>query len=175
MFELFTEPARTAIMEATAEATDRADTCVGSEHLLVGLLREGNGPAAAALAEHSVTLDTVRAAIDELVGPPATVAPQEALASIGIDLGQVQALLAEAFGPEALAPPPTPFDASARECLEAAVAEARAMQQPNVGTEHELLGLLQVTDGLAAKILQRLGVDLVALGEQVRGRAASEA
>jgi ATP-dependent Clp protease ATP-binding subunit ClpC len=55
------------------------------------------------------------------------------------------------------------------------VAEARAMQQPNVGTEHELLGLLQVTDGLAAKILQRLGVDLVALGEQVRGRAASEA
>jgi ATP-dependent Clp protease ATP-binding subunit ClpA len=175
MFELFTEAARTAVMEAQAEATERADTYLGTEHLLVGLLREGNDTAAVVLAERSVTLDDVRAAIDDLVGPRTTVPPQEALASIGIDLGQVQARLAATFGPEALAPPPTPFDASARECLQAAVDEASAMHQPYVGTEHELLGLLQVTDGLGAKILQRLGVDLVVLSEQVRGRAASEA
>jgi ATP-dependent Clp protease ATP-binding subunit ClpA len=175
MFELFTEPARTVVMEATAEATDRADTYLGSEHLLVGLLREGTGLAAVVLAEQSVTLDAVRAAIDDLVGPPATVPPQEALASIGIDLGQVQARLEATFGPEALAPPPTPFDASAKQALEAAVAEADALRRRQVDTEHELLGLLQVTDGLAAKILDRLGVDLAALSEQVRGRAAREA
>ncbi len=175
MFELFTEPARTAVMQATAEATDRADTYLGSEHLLVGLLREGTGLAAVVLAEQSVTLDAVRAAIDDLVGPRATVPPQEALASIGIDLGQVQARLEATFGPEALAPPPTPFDASARQALEVAVAEADALRRRHVDTEHELLGLLQVTDGLAAKILDRLGVDLAALSEQVRGRAMREA
>ena len=175
IFELFTAPAKTSIIEAQAEAQDRADTYVGSEHLLAGLLREGTGLAAVLLAEHSVTLDAVRAAIDGLVGPrPAPVPAQQALASIGIDLGQVQARLEATFGPDALAPPPTPFDSSAKECLMAAVAEAGAMHQRYVDTEHELLGLLQVTDGLAAKILQQLGVDGAALGGQVRGRAAPE-
>jgi ATP-dependent Clp protease ATP-binding subunit ClpA len=175
MFEIFTQLARTAILEAQAEARVRHDPYVGCEHLLVGLLREGTGLAATILVGRSITLDAVRAAVDELLGPaPTTVPPDEALASIGIDLGQVRARLEATFGPDALAEQPVPFDPAVKEALQAAVAEAGLLHQRHVGTEHELLGLLQVTEGAAAKILQQLAVDLVDLSIEVRGRAAPE-
>src|SRR5680860_1177060 len=94
MFDIFTERARTVILEAQAEATDRGDNYIGCEHLLVGLLREGTGLAAVVLAERSVTVDAARGAIDELVGPrPMAVPPDKALATIGIDLDQVLSLI----------------------------------------------------------------------------------
>jgi ATP-dependent Clp protease ATP-binding subunit ClpA len=175
MFEIFTEQARTVIVEAQAEATGKGDNYLGGEHLLVGLLREGTGLAAVILAERSVTVDAARAALDQLVGPPLTAVPQDqALATIGIDLGQVRARLEATFGPGALADPPPPFTPHAKESLELAVVESSRLHQRYVGTEHELLGLAQVTEGLAAKVLEQLGVDLAALVEEVRGRAAPE-
>jgi len=175
MFEMFTQPARAAILEAQAEARGRHDPHLGCEHLLVGLLRAGTGLASAILVERSITLDAVRAAVDELLGPAPTPVPvDEALASIGIDLGQVRARLEATFGPDALAEQPVPFDPAVKEALQAAVTEARLLHQRYVGTEHELLGLLQVTEGAAAKILQQLGVDLADLSIEVRRRAAPE-
>ena len=172
MFEHFTEPARTAIMEAQAEAIDRGDAHLGTEHLLIGLLREGTGLGAIVLAEHAVGLDAARDALDALVGPsPASVPADAALATIGIDLDQVQARLEESFGSEALTPPPTPYDDDAKQSLELAVAEAAASDPLRIGTGHELLGLLQVTEGLAMKILESFGVDLTALADEVRRSA----
>jgi ATP-dependent Clp protease ATP-binding subunit ClpA len=175
MFEIFTERARTVILEAQAEATEKGDNFIGCEHLLVGLLREGTGLAAVILAERSVTVDAARAAIDQLVGPrPTPVPPDQALATIGIDLGQVRARLEATFGPGALADPPPPYTPLAKESLELALVESSRLHQRYVGTEHELLGLAQVTEGLAAKVLEQLGVDLAALVEDLRGRAAPE-
>jgi ATP-dependent Clp protease ATP-binding subunit ClpA len=174
MFDIFTEPTRTVILEAQAEATEREDNFIGCEHLLVGLLREGEGLGAVVLAERSVTVDAVRAAIDERVGPrPTAVPPEKALATIGIDLGQVRARLEASFGPDALTAPPPPFNPRAKEALMLAVDESGRLHQQHVGTEHELLGLVQVTEGVAAQILEQLGVDLAALIEEVRGRAAT--
>src|SRR5680860_451446 len=175
MFDIFTERARTVILEAQAEATDRGDNYIGCEHLLVGLLREGTGLAAVVLAERSVTVDAARGAIDELVGPrPMAVPPDKALATMGVDLDRVRARLQATFGSGALADPTPPYNSSAREALELAVAESGRLRQRHVGTGHELLGLARVTEGLAAKILEQLGVDLTALIEEVRGRAAPE-
>ena len=175
MFESFTEQARNVILEGQAEVLERGDHEYGCEHLLAGLLREGNGLAAAVLAERSVTLEGARAAIEGLTGPrPASVPPDQALATIGIDLGQVQARLEATFGAEALADPPPPYTPLAKEALELAVAEADRLHQGRVGTGHELLGLAQVTEGLAARALERLGVDLPVLVEELRDRAARE-
>ena len=174
MFDIFTEEARTAILEAQAEAVEQDDGQLGCEHLLVGLLREGTGLAAVVLAERSVTLDGVRTAIDQLVGPrPAAVPPDQALATIGIDLGQVRSRLQATFGPEAMADHPPPYTPLAKEALQGAVAEASQLGQAQVGTGHELLGLAQVTEGLAAKVLEHLGVDLAALVEELRRRATA--
>jgi ATP-dependent Clp protease ATP-binding subunit ClpA len=172
MFEIFTEQARNAVLEAQAETLERGDQQLGCEHLLLGLLREGGGLAAVVLAERSITVEATRGAIDRLIGPgPSDVPPDQALATIGIDLGQVRARLEATFGPDALAAPPPPFTPLAKEALQLAVAEASRLGQDRVGTEHELLGLAQVTEGLAAKALEHLGVDLPALVEDLRGRA----
>ena len=115
----------------------------------------------------------MRTAIDQLVGPrPAAVPPDQALATIGIDLGQVRSRLEATFGPDAMADHPPPYTPLAREALQGAVAEASQLGQAHVGTEHELLGLAQVTEGLAAKVLEHLGVD-PALVEELRERAAA--
>lgn len=175
MFEIFTERARKVALEAQAEATERGDDHIGCAHLLVGMLREGTGLAAAVLAERAVTLDAVRTAVDELVGPRhTTIAEDEALAAIGIDLGQVRARLEATFGAGAMITPPPPFDAGARDALERALYESGRLHQRYVGTEHELLGLAQVEDGTATKILEHLGVDVTDLVEDLRGRAAPD-
>jgi ATP-dependent Clp protease ATP-binding subunit ClpA len=164
MFDLFTDPARTALLEAQAEATARSDTALGADLLLVGLLREG-GLAAGILAEHGVTLEGARAAVDELFGPPPAVEPGAALASIGIDLDRVNARLTERFGDAATAPAPTPFDAEARDALMAAVEEAGGR---DIGPEHVLAGILRPGDGRAAKLLRHLDADTGALATRVR-------
>jgi ATP-dependent Clp protease ATP-binding subunit ClpA len=172
MFDIFTEEARTVILEAQAEAIEQDDGQLGCEHLLAGLLREGTGLAALVLAERSVTLEGVRAAVDQLVGPrPAAVPPDQALATIGIDLGQVRSRLEATFGPGAMADHPPPYTPLAKEALQLAVAEASRLGQEHVGTGHELLGLAQVTEGLAAKVLEHLEVDLAVLVGELRQRA----
>jgi ATP-dependent Clp protease ATP-binding subunit ClpA len=165
MFELFTDEARTALVEAQAEAHERSDTALGCEHVLLGLLRQGTGLAARILAEFAVTTDAARAAVDELYGPPPAVPPGEALAAIGIDLERVNARLTETFGAAATAPAPTPYDAEARDALAAALDEAGGR---DVGTEHVLAGVLGRSDGRAVKLLEHLGVDVAALATRVR-------
>jgi ATP-dependent Clp protease ATP-binding subunit ClpA len=168
MFEQFTDGARSAVMQAQAEATARSDDRLGGEHLLLGLLGEGTGVAADLLAEAGVTTDGARRAVEELYGPPPAVTPADALAAIGIDLDRVDAKLTESFGPAATAPKPTPFDDAAKAALMAAVTAAEGRP---IGTEHVLLGLLGETDGRATKLLEHLGVDAAALTERTRGRA----
>jgi ATP-dependent Clp protease ATP-binding subunit ClpA len=179
MFAVFTEPARAAIMAAQTEAHERADDHLGCEHLLLGLLR-GTGRAAAALAQRGVTVEAVRAALDQLVGPPSTVTADSALATLGIDPGKVRAGLESAFGPDALNPPPTPFDAEAKEALQSAVAEAARLPRSGPGIdlssaaqvdpEHVLLGVLDSAENLGTVILRHLGVDCIVLVEELRGR-----
>ena len=166
MFDIFTEPARAAIVAGQAEAHERADAHFGCEHLLLGLLREGTGRAVDALTARAVTLGAVRTALDDLVGPPPAGGP-DALATLG--LGQVRTRLEESFGPDAMAPPPTPFDAGAKEALQSAVAEAGRLGAATIDTEHELLGLLETPEGLAVEILRHLGVDTAALAAELRG------
>jgi ATP-dependent Clp protease ATP-binding subunit ClpC len=101
------------------------------------------------------------------------VPPDQALATIGIDLGQVRSRLEATFGPGALADHPPPYTPMAKAALQLAVAEAGRLGQDHVGTGHELLGLAQVTEGLAAKVLEHLGTDLAALVEELRERAAA--
>jgi len=173
MFDRFTDEARAVVLEAQAEAVARGDRHLGCEHLLLGLLREGGGATAGALARRAVTLEGARAALDELVPPPAEVSTEEALATIGIDLGRVRARLEATFGPDAMAAPPPPYDDGAKRALIAAVAEA-GPEPARVGTGHELLGLLQVPDGLAVGILAHLGVDVVALEGELRRSGRSE-
>ena len=109
-----------------------------------------------------VTLEAGRRAVEELYGPPPTVAPGEALAAIGIDLDRVNARLTESFGEAATAPKPTPFDDAAKAALVAAVTAAG---DGSIGTEHVLLGLLGDGDGRAVELLRHLGVDVAALAE----------
>lgn len=177
MFEMFTTRARKAILEAEAESAERGDSYIGTEHILIGLLREGTGLAAVVLGERSVTLEAVRTKFEELAGPPPdTVAPRDALASIGIDLDQVRARLEESFGPGALIDPSSrpPFTPKAKAALERAVTEASGLRHRYVGTEHELLGVISDRDGLAAKLLGELGADLDVLADDVRNRAAPD-
>jgi ATP-dependent Clp protease ATP-binding subunit ClpA len=172
MFDIFTEQARTVIVEAQAEAQERQDATIATEHLLLGLLREGTGLAGTVLTERAVTLDGARTALDALIGPrPPTDAADAALATIGIDLAQVQQKLVTTFGDDALAPPPTPFDEGAKEALQAALTSAEQLAQDHVGTEHELLGILAAGDGHAPAMLEHLGLDLTALADELRTRA----
>jgi ATP-dependent Clp protease ATP-binding subunit ClpA len=168
MFEHFTDGARSAVMQAQAEALARSDEHLGGEHLLLGLLADGTGVAADLLAEAAVTADGARRAVEELYGPPPAVTPADALAAIGIDLDRVDAKLTESFGPAATEPKPTPFDEAAKEALMAAVAAADGRP---IGTEHVLLGLLGEGEGRATKVLEHLAVDVPALTERTRGWA----
>ena len=105
---------------------------VGTEHILLGLIREGEGVAAAVLTNLSVDLDQVPERIEESVRRgKATVA-----------LGEL------------------PYTSRAKKVLEFAIAEARELNHPYVGTEHLLLGLLREEKGIAAEVLHQLGVTL---------------
>ena len=174
MFDLFTDAARTALMEGQSEAIERGDEQMGTEHLLLGLLRGGTGRAAAVLGEHGVTLGATRAALDELVGPPPSSADAaSALATIGVDLDEVQGQLTETFGEAASAPVPVPYDDAAKAAIEAGVAAA-GENPTSVDTGHELLGILAVADGTAAEVIAHLGVDPAVLADAVLACATTE-
>lgn len=174
MFDLFTDAARTALVEGQAEAIDRADARMGTEHLLLGLLRGGTGRAVAVLDAHGLTLDAARSAVDDLVGPPPSSADASgALATIGIDLDKVQDQLTGTFGEAASAPVPVPYDDTAKAAIEAAVAAA-GDAPTTVDTGHELLGILAVTDGVAATAITQLGIDRASLAHALRADVTTE-
>jgi excisionase family DNA binding protein len=134
-FDRFTKRARRVLTLAQEEAQRFQHTYIGTEHLLLGLIREGEGVAGQVLSNLGVEVEQVRQAVEAIIGRGGRVV----LGEVGL----------------------TP---RAKKVIEMAVDEARRMQHRFVGTEHLLLGLLREGEGIAAGVLESLGLQL----EQVR-------
>lgn len=132
MFDKFTDRARKIIALAQKEAERFHHDYIGTEHLLLGLVKEGSGVAVTALNNLSVDVDKVRREVEKLV----TVSVKD--------------------GPSG----PLPFTPQAKRVLELAAEEARALGHPYIGTEHILLGLLSEKDSVAAQVLINLDLKL---------------
>ena len=141
MFERFTERSRKVVVLAQEESGRLRHDYVGTEHLLLGLLREGDGVAARALAATGVILVGAREQVESIVG----YGEREAG-------GQV------------------PFTQRSKAALEASLKEAMGMGHNHIGTEHLLLGLLREPEGVAARTLSNLGADPEAVRREVVGR-----
>ena len=136
MFERFTDKARLVIVQAQEEARTLKHHSIGTEHILLGLLGCG-GVAPKALESLGISLDTVRQEVEEIIGQ-----------------GQYESSGRIPFKPEA------------KKVLELSLAESQALGHHYIGTEHVLLGLIREGDGVAARVLVRLGADL----DRVRGQ-----
>ncbi len=132
MFDKFTDRARKIIALAQKEAERFHHDYIGTEHLLLGLVKEGSGVAVTALNNLSVDVEKVRREVEKLV----VVADKEAPSG------------------------PLPFTPQAKRVLELASEEARALGHPYIGTEHILLGLLSEQDSVAAQVLINLDLKL---------------
>ncbi len=132
MFNRFTERARKVIILAKEEARRLKHDYIATEHLLLGILKEGEGVAAAVLHRMDLNFEKVRREIEKLVEP-------------GVDIGKSGDI---------------PFTPRAKKALELAGEEARAMGHNYIGTEHLLLGLLREGEGIAAQVLQGFGLDI---------------
>jgi type II secretory ATPase GspE/PulE/Tfp pilus assembly ATPase PilB-like protein len=145
MYEHFTQRSRKVMTEAKQEARRMHHNCIGTEHILLGIVREG-GIAATLLQE------------------------------IGVDLGKIPAeveAVVKSRKPEILEGDlsPTP---QAKKVIEYALAEARKLKCDYVGTEHLLLGLIQVRDGAAAQVLQKRGQNLDCMQTEVYEKISHE-
>jgi len=132
MFNRFTERARKVIVLAKEEARRFNHDYIGTEHLLLGLIREGEGVAAAVLQKMGLGLESIRLEVEKLVQPgPAT---------------QMQG--------------DVPFTPRSKKALELSAEEARSLGHNYIGTEHLLLGLIREGEGVASQVLVNLGLDL---------------
>ena len=138
MFERFTDRARRVLVLAQEEARFLKHNFIGTEHLLLGLVREGDGVAAKALRELGIGLDDVRQRVKETIGP--------------------------AGSPTTASPPFTP---RSKKVLELSLREALQLQHNYIGTEHILLGLVREGEGVAAQVLVSLGADLSRVRQKV--------
>jgi len=129
----FTERVRKVLAMAREEAARLHHEYVGTEHILLGLIREGEGVAAAVLQNLNVDLDEIQQKIEETVK---------------------KGKAAQATGPD------LPYTSRAKKVLELAMGEARELNHSYVGTEHLLLGLLREEKGIAAQVLTEAGVTL---------------
>lgn len=139
MFNRFTERAKKVIFLAREEARKLDHDYLGTEHILLGLIREGEGIGAAALQNLAIDLAQVRVEVEKAVGKGGG----------ALFLGQI------------------PFTPRAKKVLELAVTEARNLRHNYIGTEHLLLGLIREGEGVAAQILTNLGADLGKVREEV--------
>jgi ATP-dependent Clp protease ATP-binding subunit ClpA len=150
MFEKFTDRARRVIVLAQEEARMLDHNYIGTEHLLLGLIHEGQGVAARALESLGVSLDAVRQNVEEIIGRG-----QEAPS------GHI------------------PFTPRAKKVLELSLRESQMLGHDYIGTEHILLGLIREGEGVAAQVLVMLGADLNRVRQQVLqllgGRTPGEA
>jgi ATP-dependent Clp protease ATP-binding subunit ClpA len=138
MFERFTNRARRVVVLAQEEARMLNHNYVGTEHLLLGLIHEGEGVAAKALESMGIRLEVVRQQVEETIGHG-----QDAPS------GHI------------------PFTPRAKKVLELGLREAKQLGHRYVGTEHILLGLIREGDGVAAQVLVKLGADLNRVRQQV--------
>ncbi|MGB7963706.1 MAG: ATP-dependent Clp protease ATP-binding subunit [Propionicimonas sp.] len=131
MFDRFTDRARRVIVLAQDEARMLNHNYIGTEHLLLGLIHEGEGVAAKALESMGISLEAVREQVEEIIGQG-----QQA------PTGHI------------------PFTPRAKKVLEYSMREALQINHPYIGTEHILLGLIREGEGVAAQVLIKLGADL---------------
>jgi len=132
MFNRFTERARKIILLAKEEAKRFNHDYIGTEHLLLGLVREGEGVAAAVLASLGLSPDKIRLETEKLVRP----------------------------GPATIVSGDIPFTPKAKKVIELSMEEARELGHNYIGTEHLLLGLIREGEGVASQVLLNLGLDL---------------
>jgi ATP-dependent Clp protease ATP-binding subunit ClpC len=138
MFERFTDRARLVVIRAQEEARALDHEFIGTEHVLLGLIHDGSGVAAEALEALGIDLAALRRKVEEVAGRGGQPSP---------------AMI--------------PFTPRAKTVLELSLSESRALGHQHVGTEHILLGLIRQGDGVAARVLSELGVDLDAARAQV--------
>ncbi len=138
MFERFTDRARRVVVLAQEEARMLNHNYIGTEHILLGLLQEGEGVAAKALESLGISLDGVREQVQEIIGQG-----QQAPS------GHI------------------PFTPRAKKVLELSLREALQLGHNYIGTEHILLGLIREGEGVAAQVLVKLGADLNRVRQQV--------
>jgi ATP-dependent Clp protease ATP-binding subunit ClpC len=131
MFERFTDRARRVVVLAQEEARMLNHNYIGTEHILLGLIHEGEGVAAKALESLGISLEGVRAQVEEIIGQG-----QQAPS------GHI------------------PFTPRAKKVLELSLREALQLGHNYIGTEHILLGLIREGEGVAAQVLVKLGADL---------------
>ncbi len=131
MFERFTEKARRVVVYAQEEARMLNQNYIGTEHLLLGLIREQDGIAAKALESLSISLEDVHQQVEELIGR-----------GTYVPTGHI------------------PFTPRAKKVLELSLREALQLGHNYIGTEHILLGLIREGEGVAAQVLLNLGADL---------------
>lgn len=131
MFERFTDRARRVIVLAQEEARTLQHNYIGTEHLLLGLIREGEGVAAKALSAKGVSLENTRKQVEEMIGKGST-APS----------GHI------------------PFTPHAKQVLEMSLREALQLGHSYIGTEHILLGLIREGEGVGTQVLIKMDVDL---------------
>jgi ATP-dependent Clp protease ATP-binding subunit ClpC len=150
LFERFTDRARRVLVLAQEEARDLNHAFIGTEHILLGLIREGEGVAAKALDALGVTFDVVREKVEEAIGANTNPSPGS-----------------------------PPFTPRAKKVLELSLREALQLGHSYIGTEHMLLGLVREGEGVAAQVLNDLGADMARVRTQViqmmSGQAGKEA
>ena len=138
MFERFTDRARRVIVLAQEEARQLNHNYIGTEHILLGLIHEGEGVAPQALSELGISLQSVRLQVEQIIGQGAAAPP-----------GHI------------------PFTPRAKKVLELSLREALQLGHNYIGTEHILLGLVREGEGVAAQVLQKLGAGLHRVREEV--------
>ncbi|MFF1815872.1 ATP-dependent Clp protease ATP-binding subunit [Kribbella sp. NPDC058245] len=138
MFERFTDRARRVVVLAQEEARMLSHNYIGTEHILLGLIHEGEGVAAKALESLGISLEAVRSQVEEIIGQG-----QQAPS------GHI------------------PFTPRAKKVLELSLREALQLGHNYIGTEHILLGLIREGEGVAAQVLVKLGADLNKVRQQV--------
>ncbi len=138
MFERFTDRARRVLVLAQEEARLLNHSFIGTEHILLGLIHEGEGVAAKALESLGISLEAVREKVEETIGPAGS-APTGS----------------------------PPFTPRAKKVLELSLREALQLGHNYIGTEHMLLGLVREGEGVAAQVLVSLGADLTRVRQQV--------
>jgi ATP-dependent Clp protease ATP-binding subunit ClpA len=138
VFERFTDRARRVVVLAQEEARLLKHNYVGTEHILLGLIHEGEGVAAKALESLGISLEAVRAQVEEIIGQGQS-APT----------GHI------------------PFTPRAKKVLELSLREAKQLGHNYIGTEHILLGLIREGEGVAAQVLVNLGASLDRVRQQV--------
>jgi ATP-dependent Clp protease ATP-binding subunit ClpC len=139
VFERFTERARQVVVLAQDEARALGHNYIGTEHILLGLLREEEGLAARVLESLDVTVEEVRAQVKRLVGE----------------------------GDEEIVTGQIPFTPRAKKVLELALREALSLKHSYIGPEHILLGVVRENDGVAARILLDFGADAETIRSEI--------